>query len=315
MMSTNWPGAFAPLIAALALALGPGTGDMYGQEATAMVVPSSMFHSGVDLVALTVTAERPDGSYVPRLQPGDFRVFEEGVPQHVAFFGAGEVPVDLVLMLDTSGSMGARLGVAKQAAINLINASGVEDRTVLMAFGTRADVVVPFTADRALLEQAIQRLQAAGHTALYDAIYVALREFGGAPAGDFRRRAIVVFSDGDDTRSLVSFESVIDQARRTGVAIYVIAPQRATPRDHRPLDGAMYEMRRLADETGGRSFFPDALQDLEGIYGTIARELAHQYVIGYVPESTERNKFRRVSVVVDQPGVKVRTRSGYIAGE
>jgi Ca-activated chloride channel family protein len=270
-MSTTWPGAFLLLL--IALVVGPGTGGARGQESTGTPARPT-FRSAVDLVALTVTAERADGSYVPRLEAGHFRVFEEGVAQDVAFFGAEEVPVDLVLMLDTSGSMGARLGSAKRAAVNLIKAGRGDDRTVLLAFGARADVLVPFTADRPRLERAIQQLRAGGNTALYDALYVALQEFGRARGSDVRRRAVVVLSDGDDTTSLVSYESAIDQARRTAVAIYVIALQPATRPDERPTGKATYEMRRLAQETGGRSFFPAALEDLEDVYGTFARELA-----------------------------------------
>ena len=304
------------LITVLVLALGPGTRGVRGQDSIPQPPPSPTFRSGVDLVALTVTPERADGSYVPRLRAADFRVFEEGVPQHVAFFGASEVPVDLVLMLDTSASMGARLDAAQRAAVNLIDAGRTEDRTVLMAFGARATVLVPFTADRPRLERAIQQLRAGGSTALYDAIYVALQEFGRGKTSDVRRRAIVVLSDGDDTISLVSFDSLIDRARRTGVAIYVIALRPASRGGERPVGSATYQMRRLAQETGGRSFFPAALEDLEGVYGAIARELAHQYAIGYVPTvASERNTFRRVSVLVDQPGIKVRTRRGYIAAE
>jgi Ca-activated chloride channel family protein len=266
-------------------------------------------------VALTVTVERANGSYVPDLRPQDFRVYDEGVQQEIAVFGAADVPVDLVLMLDTSASMYGRLLMAQQAAGNFVDAIAPRDRAVLMTFGTRAVIDVPFTADRGRLRAAINSVRAGGTTALFDAVYVALNEFGQAHENaDLHRCAIVVLSDGDDTTSLVSFDSVLDQARRAGVAIYVIGLQ--SPSDERRAVGTgVYEMRRLAQETGGRAYFTAALKGLEDVYRTIAQELAHQYAIAYVPAAApERNRFRRVAVVVDRRGVKVRTRSGYVSG-
>jgi Ca-activated chloride channel family protein len=150
---------------------------------------------------------------------------------------------------------------------------------------------------------------------LFDALYVALHEFGRAASRtDLHRRALVVLSDGDDTSSLVSFDSVLDQARRSAVALYMIALQ--SPAEDRSVASGVYEMRRLAQETGGRAYVTSALEDLEGVYRTIAQELAHQYAVAYVASvAPTPNRFRRVAVVVDRPGVKVRTRSGYVSGD
>jgi Ca-activated chloride channel family protein len=305
------------VVAAIAVMAEPGR-DARAQNLEQPPAPAPTFRSGVSLVALTVTVERANGSYVSHLESRDFRVFEEGVEQEVAFFGADEVPVDLVLMLDTSASMYGRLSVAQRAASNFIQAVRPTDRAVLMTFGARAEIVVPFTADRRRLTQAIEQLRAGGTTALYNAVYVALQEFGRTKPADadaVRRRAIVVLSDGDDTTSVVSYDSVIEQARRVGVGIYVIALQPPGDGSERSPGGPRYEMQQLARETGGRAFFPDALGDLEGVYGAIAGELDYQYAIGYVPVAPPtRNQFRRVAIVVDEPGVRVRTRSGYISG-
>jgi Ca-activated chloride channel family protein len=271
-----------------------------------------VFRSGVDLVALSVTVERAKGSYVADLRPSDFRVFEEGVQQEISFFGAGQVPVDLVLMLDTSASMSGRLPIAQRAASNFVDALAPQDRAVLMTFGTRAVIAAPVTTDRQRLRQAISAVRAGGTTALFDAVYVALQEVGRTDgSADLHRRAVVVLSDGDDTTSLVAFDSVLDQARRSGVAIYVIALQ--SPGEGRRVGSGAYEMRRLAQETGGRAYFTSALEGLEDVYRTIAQELAHQYAIAYVArQAPQPDRFRRVAVVVDRPGVRVRTKSGYI---
>jgi Ca-activated chloride channel family protein len=287
--------------------------------------PDALYRTGVEVVAITATVEQADGSYLTDLQREQFTVLEDGVVQEIAFFGAGEVPIDLVLMLDTSASMRSRLSVAQRTAVNFVRSLGAGDRAAFMTFGSRSQVRRPFTLDRATLEEAIGEASAGGQTALYNAIYVALREFGSletgdaAPAGgNIRRRAIVVLSDGVDTASLVTFDRVMDLARRSGVAIYTISLRLGvTPAQaERPVAEADYEMRALARETGAKSFFPSQLNDLDGVYGSIARELAHQYSLGYVPTGPVKPGYvRRLTVQVDFPEARVRARTGYIAGD
>jgi Ca-activated chloride channel family protein len=285
----------------------------------------ALYRTGVEVVALTATVEQPDGSYVTDLRREHFTLLEDGVAQEIAFFGAGEVPVDLVLMLDTSASMRPRLSVAQRTAVNFVRSLGAGDRAAFMTFGARSQVRRPFTLDRATLEEAIGEASTGGQTALYNAIYVALREFGsletgdaGGDGGNIRRRAIVVLSDGVDTASLVTFDRVMELARRSGVAIYTISLRLGvTPaQTERPVAEADYEMRALARETGARSFFPSQLNDLDGVYGSIARELAHQYSLGYVPTGpVQPGHLRRLTVQVDFPEARVRARTGYIAGD
>jgi Ca-activated chloride channel family protein len=280
--------------------------------------PPATFRSEIEVVALTVTVQQSDGSYVNELQRDNFAVFEEGVPQHVEFFGAQEVPIELVLMVDTSASMAARLPVIQKAAAGFVRALGARDAAAVMSFGPRAELRLPFTGNRTRIEDAIGSLRAGGTTGLYNALYVALHEFGaGMHTSDVRRRAIVLLSDGDDTSSLVTFDAVIERARRAGVALYVISLSRDPKLDR---DGSVlldrYEMQAMARETGAKAFFPMAVEELPLIYESIARELSHQYAIGYVPAARAADReFRRVAVVVNHPAAaSVRTRTGYIAG-
>lgn len=276
----------------------------------------AVFRNGVELVALTVTVEDARGRYVSTLSADDFRVFEDGIQQQVQYFGGGEVPIDLLLMIDTSSSMFERIKLTRTAASNFVHALGSTDRAAVMGFASNARIVVPFTAERDVLENAIQRLTTGGNTALYNSLYVALKQFGTLdPLNDeVRRRAIVLLSDGDDTTSLVTFDSLLDLARRSGIAIYVISfGEHGQPNDHVVSQG-VYRMRVLARETGAASFFPKTIVDLDGVYQEIARELAHQYALAYVPATAaRRGQFRKVAVVVDQADMRVRTRSGYIA--
>jgi Ca-activated chloride channel family protein len=276
----------------------------------------TVFHGGVELVALTVTVEDARGRYISSLNADDFRVFDNGVQQQVQYFGGDEVPIDLLLMIDTSSSMFERIKIARAAASNFVRVIGPSDRASIMGFASNAQVLVPFTGERPVLEDAIRRLAIGGNTALYNSLYVALKQFGSLDpvTGDVRRRAIVLLSDGDDTTSLVSFDSLLDLARRSGIAIYVISFNvHGQPGDH-VVDQGVYRMRVLARETGAASFFPKTITDLDGVYQEIAQELAHQYALAYVPAvASRRGEFRKVAVTVDQSDVRVRTRSGYIA--
>lgn len=145
---------------------------------------------------------------------------------------------------------------------------------------------------------------------------MALKQFGSLDplTSEVRRRAIVLLSDGDDTTSLVSFDSLLELVRRSGTAVYVISFNVHGQPDDRVIDQGVYRMRVLARETGASAFFPRTITDLDGVYQEIARELAHQYALAYVPAAaSRRGEFRKVAVTVDQADARVRTRSGYIS--
>ena len=130
---------------------------------------------------------------------------------------------------------------------------------------------------------------------------------------DVRRQALIVFSDGEDTSSLVSFEEVLDLAKRSETAIYTIA-LRGSDTQTRGFREAEFVMRQLAQETGGRSFFPGKLEDLEGVYAQISDELASQYTLGYTSQNVRRDgAWRRIVVQVDRENVTPRTKRGYYA--
>jgi Ca-activated chloride channel family protein len=130
---------------------------------------------------------------------------------------------------------------------------------------------------------------------------------------DVRRQALVVFSDGEDTSSLVSFEEVLDLAKRSETSIYTIA-LRGTDTSTRGFREAEFVMRQLAQETGGRPFFPAKIEDLNGVYSQIADELASQYTIGYTSKNPRNDgAFRRVVVQVAKPNATPRTKRGYYA--
>lgn len=282
----------------------------------------STFKSGTELVALSVTVTDQGQNYVAGLLETDFAVFEDGVKQDVSFFAAGQIPLDLILLMDTSASMIDKMPIAREAALGFLRKLRDQDRGAIVTFNDGVKVVQGLTADQAALETALTGLQPAGATALHNAIYVALREFGRAAkqSGDVRRQAVAVFSDGEDTASLMAFDDVLEQARRSGVAVYTISLQspsaagrRGTGR--RYFSQSDYAMKTIAQETGAQAFFPERIQELSGVYGKIAAELGAQYSLAYAPKNLRKDgRFRRVVVqVLSRPDARPRTRTGYFA--
>jgi Ca-activated chloride channel family protein len=311
-------------VAALAAVLVLGSTPVLardGQQAPQATTPT--FRSSAALVALNVTVQDRGARFVLGLQPADFVVYEDGVKQNVQFFESTRVPVDLIVLIDTSTSMRDKLDVVHDAASGFLKTLRPEDRGAVVSFANTVTVLQPLTSDQALLQSAIAGTQAGGNTCLNNAVYIALKEFGQSARqdGEVRRQAIVMLSDGADTASVVSFDDVLGLARRMGVSIYTVSLQSAEDARRQAVtarlgvEDADYTMKTLAKETGAQAFFP-APAGLRSVYASIASELASQYSIGYVPANGQADgRFRRVNVqVVTRPDLQSRTRLGYTAG-
>jgi Ca-activated chloride channel family protein len=253
----------------------------------------------------------------------DFAVFEDGIEQEVRFFESSVVPIDLIILLDTSSSMRHRMKLVHHAALGFIKTLRDGDRGAVVAFNNGVDVLEPLTGDRAALESAILSTVAGGATALHNAIYVSLKEFGrrASDTSDVRRQALAVLSDGDDTASLIGFDDVLEVAQKSGVSIYPIAlsPEFALERSASgaPIfSQSQYSMRKLAQDTGAQAFFPESAHELGAIYREIAEELSNQYSIGYSPRNGRADgRFHRIVVrVTTRPELRPRARTGYVAG-
>ena len=276
-----------------------------------------VFRSGVDVVSLNVTVADAQQHYITDLEQGDFTVLEDGAKQELLYFSKSNVPIALSLLIDTSASMEERLLVAQNAAVGFAQRIREQDLAQVVDFDSRVEIVQGFTADKAALESAIRATASGGSTSLYNAIYIALKELKKVKArtpDDVRREAIVLLSDGEDTTSLVSFEEVMELAKRSETSIYTIGLQ---PRDPTYLKGfreAEYILRQFAQETGGRAFFVQKAEELTAVYGQIADELSSQYSVGYASTNQQRDgKWRKVTVQVTRPNVTTRTRRGYYA--
>lgn len=288
------------------------------------------FSSGVDLVRLNVAVTDQRGQPVLGLGREDFLVREEGVPQTIAIFRPDAVPADVAILIDASASLRGQEPVVRAAAVSFLQTLRPGDRASVTAFDTGVHLLQEWTADRHLLAQAVRRIGARGDTALYQAVYVTLRGFDRTLDDDGipRRQVVVLLTDGEDSRSLVPFDDLLDAARRAGVTVYAIAVR--TSRlvlDARGADRVRFDefkLKQLAGETGGRCFALEHTGDLPRIYQSIAEELAGQYLLAYVPAPRDDAlgrvpgavpMFRRVSIEVPRRGgASARTRSGYYVG-
>ena len=342
------PGSFRSIAAALAFALAvplvvisaqqpapatqspaPGQGGIpAGPSTEAAPAPATpppapsqqpSFRAGVELVSLNVTVTDQAQKYVVDLAQDDFQVYEDGVKQDVTLFNRTNLPIALALLVDTSASMETRLPIAQEAAIGFSRKLRPQDLAEIIDFDSRVIVLQNFTNKASDLETAIRKTSAGGSTSMYNAIYIALKDLKKAVAtnsDEIRRQAIVVLSDGEDTSSLLPFEEVLDLAKRSETAIYAIG-LRASESSSSASKGfkeAEFVLRQLAQETGGRSFFPSQIADLNGIYGQIAEELSSQYTVGYTSKNPKRDgAWRRVVVRVNRPASSARTKLGYFA--
>lgn len=274
------------------------------------------FRSTIDVVSLNITVVDAAARYITDLEQPDFSVFEDGVKQDIVFFNRRAQPIALSLLLDSSASMEDKLQVLQVAATNFVRKLKPSDIAQVIDFDSRVSIRQPFTSNQSELEAAILQTVSGGSTSLHNAIYISLKELGKIKVQneeDVRRQALVLFSDGEDTSSLVSFEEVLDLAKRSETSIYTIS-LRGTDTNTRGFREAEFIMRQLAQETGGRAFFPAKIEDLNGVYAEVADELASQYTVGYSSKNSRSDgAFRRVVVQVARANATSRTKRGYYA--
>jgi len=212
------------------------------------------------------------------------------------------MPIHAGVVLDVSTSMSERLPEAVGAARSFFHFLTPRDRGTVVTFNDHPSLKVPFTNNPEVLADGLANLTADGETAINDALIYTLHYFSGLKG----RRVLVLITDGEDTKSKYGFDETIDYARRTGVAIYTVGlslpTNAALARAH---------LQKLADETGGRSFYIERAAELERIYGQVQEELRAQYVIAYQSTRPSGDAFRTVEVKVKRPGVELRTQRGY----
>jgi Ca-activated chloride channel family protein len=276
------------------------------------------FEVGIEVIHLNVSVTDGHNHYVTDLGERDFAVYEDGVRQELSLFSHENLPISLVLMIDTSASMDEKLPMARAAAIRFVKTLRPQDFAQVVQFNDRHTLLQDFTSDQAALERAIQGTHAEGPTALHNALYVALKDLSRQKqAAELRRRAIVLLSDGEDTASLVNDEQVLELARTTEINIYAISlrPNRVPDRSRLAFSQAAHLLTALTQETGGQVHFPNSLSELDTVYDRIAEELRTQYNLGYVSSNKRKDgKWRRIVVrIPTREEIQIRHKIGYYA--
>jgi Ca-activated chloride channel family protein len=274
-----------------ALALAPG----------ALLGAAPQFSSSTTGVEVYASVSDAAGKPVRGLTMADFELLEDGTPQAISAFAAGDFPLRVAVALDRSFSMaGEPLRAAKGATRTFLSALRPTDESIVLGIGSEVTTVAAAGTAREAQGKAVDALDAWGRTKLNDAIIDAIA----ATDGTRGRRAVVILSDGDERDSDATAAQVIDRARRSNVMVYPVAIGRQRP--------ALFA--ELSTVTGGRSFHTRDLRTLDTTMRTIADELGQQYLLGYSPSRPlvpGRDEWRSISVRAKRPGVTVRARDGY----
>jgi Ca-activated chloride channel family protein len=304
------------------------------------------FRTSVDLINVTATVTDESGRFVPGLRAEDFRLYEDGQLQTIQQFDSERVPVSVGLALDTSGSMLGEKMAAAEAALNrfVFDLLGDQDEIFLYRFDSRPRLVHGWTENREAIRRELGAIKPEGGTAIYDTVAEALPLTN---AGSRRKKALVVISDGNDTSSRIKADELTKLLRRTEVLVYAIGidasdglhrqpgPPRALPqpspfpgkapppntarpaqpRSGSPVDRVNPEaLRRITDESGGRTEVIVSPRDLDPATASIADELSRQYFLGYDSSVPKDGRWHTINVELARPGrYTVRARRGFVA--
>jgi Ca-activated chloride channel homolog len=342
----------APLIALLALVMGPTAGPLLSQVApsklpdqapvaspvsqspakpaapaqdpnskTGSKTPDSItddqgtfvLRKDVDEVLLHATVQDDKNHIVTNLERGAFTVYEDGKQQNIISFHNEDIPVDMGIVIDNSGSMQDKRSKVNQAALNLVRSSNPRDEVFIVNFNDEYYLDQDFTNDLLKLKEALEKIDARGGTALYDALVASadhLKRYG-----RLERKVLFVVTDGEDDASNENLEQAVKQLQdENGPAVYAIGILGAEEHPKR----AKRALEIIAQRTGGMAFFPKTLDEVDQISRTIAHDIRNQYTIGYKPTNPRGSGgFRMVKVDAKAKGhgkLIVRTKSGYYAG-
>jgi Ca-activated chloride channel homolog len=275
--------------------------------------------SQVSLVVLHASVLNDRSVFVPGLQEENFRVMEDKVEQKLAVFKQEDVPVSFGLVIDNSGSMREKRPQVNAAALTFVKTSNENDEGFVVNFNDDyyLDTEHDFTSDLDEMRTALERIDARGSTALYDAVIGSLDHL---KKGAKDKKVILIVTDGEDNASRHSLENTVERAQRTDAVIYAVGlfSDDDIKHDRGAMKKARNALTQLANATGGLAFFPENVSDTEAICTQIAHDIRNQYTLAYYPTNPARDgSFRTVQVAVLPPKgagkLTVRTRTGYYA--
>jgi len=298
--------------------------------ATPAPTPDEVIRIDTELVNLNVRVIDRNNRAINNIQQNEFKVYEDGIPQEIAFFSKSEVPTNYGLVIDNSGSLRLQLEKVIEAGKIIVGTNRPADETMVVRFvsSQKIEIIQDFTANKTELNDAMENLFIdGGRTAIIDAVYLAAEKVdqyeNSRNPNERKRRALVLVSDGEDRDSYYKEQQLFDLLREADVQIYVIGFVNELSKEggfisKSPQGKAKAFLQRLADDTGGKAYFPQSLNELTGIASDIASEMRTQYSIGYQPSNDKSDgTFRNIKVVVDDgPNKQKRiavTRSGRMA--
>jgi Ca-activated chloride channel family protein len=267
----------------------------------------------VNEVRVVFTVTDRHGRYIKDLKSNDFKVIDDQKPAELrSFRSETDLPLQVGLLVDASNSVRDRFKFEQDAAIEFLNSiiRPKYDKAFVVGFDATPEVTQDFTDSTENLSSGVRMLRAGGGTAMYDALYFACRDklLKQAQTGPVRR-AIILLSDGEDNLSHVTREEAIEMAERAEVIVYTISTNISGTKG-----SGDKVLERIAEATGGRSFFPFQMREMSDAFVSIQEELRSQYAIGYKPANfVADGHFRTIEILAQEKGLKVRTKKGYYA--
>jgi Ca-activated chloride channel homolog len=253
------------------------------------------------VVLINVTVTDPLNRFVTGLEKENFRLFEDKIEQKVTQFASEDAPLSIGLVFDTSGSMGNKLAKSREAVAHFFKTANPEDEFFLVQFNDRPEMVMDFTTNLEDIQNRLTFTQSKGRTALLDAVYMALNKMKKAHNP---RKALLIISDGGDNSSRYTESEIKNRVREADVQTYAIGifePVASRGRTAEELSGPSL-LSEMAEQTGGRHFAVENLNELPDVAAKIGIELRNQYILGYTPTNKERDgKYRKVQVKLVQP--------------
>ena len=271
----------------------------------------------VELVQLPVSVLDKLGLPVRGLQQQHFTVYEDKVLQDISLFKQEDIPLSIGLVIDASGSMQDKRDRLNTAAMTFVRENNPEDETAIVSFGDEVFLEQELTQDTRRLSDALSAITPDGATALYDAVFLAAKHL--QQKGTHEKKVLLVISDGADNQSKYTLKQVLKAVGESKVSLYAIGLLTSGFTNYgRYGETGKNVLKQLADVTGGASFFPDHVNDVEEICKRIAHDLRNQYTIGYRPSNEKQDgSWRRIQVRLNppqnSPKLKVRTKQGYYA--
>jgi Ca-activated chloride channel homolog len=323
-----------PLAQSSAQTSKPAAAQTPAAKPTATPTPSEedeVIKIGVDLVNLNVRIVDRGNRPISNVTKSEVKVYEDNVLQQIDSFSKAEVPTNYALVIDNSGSLRSQLDKVIEASKVIVNTNRPDDETSVIRFvsSDKIEITQDFSSNKSDVNEALDNLFVeGGQTAIIDAIYLAAEKVDSYEKSrnpnEKKRRALILVSDGEDRDSYYNEQQLFNLLRESDVQIYAVGFTSALEKEgglisKSPKSKAESFLKRLAEETGGKAYFPQTTAELDQIARDIAAELRTQYVISYYPTNSEKDgRFRNIRVVVDDgPNKQKRiaiTRTGRSAG-